>query len=180
MSNTQPPVSQAGGFFSVRRWAQIAEIPLPSQEPPNCWSDLSSLLRALREPNDRVARARNSRQGTPLAAGQERARIPLFPSTEKTMAALSLKPQEIPLTSPGSGWMFEPTDEKPFVATPAAIAAFGVDTIVACLGRLQQKAREYQGLDYLQAFEDQATNDRLWFIEDGPGGAITALLPSDY
>jgi len=96
------------------------------------------------------------------------------------MTALRLKPQEIPLDSPDSRWQFEPTPQKPFVATPAAIAAFGIEVIVGCLAALQQKARQHQGLDYLQVFEDHATQQRLWFIEDGPGGAITALLPSDY
>jgi len=96
------------------------------------------------------------------------------------MAALSLKPQEIPLESPDSRWMFEPSPVKPFVATPAAITAFGIEAILACLRELQQKARQFQGLDYLQVFENRATSGRLWFIEDGPGGAITALLPSDY
>jgi len=96
------------------------------------------------------------------------------------MATLSLKPQEIPLDSPDSRWMFEPGPVKPFVATPAAIAAFGIEAILACLRELQQKARQSQGLDYLQVFEHQTTSACLWFIEDGPGGAITALLPSDY
>ena len=73
-----------------------------------------------------------------------------------------------------------PSSAEPFVATPAAIDAFGTETIVQCLGVLQTQAREHKGLDYLQVFEDPATKKRLWFIEDGPGGAITALLPSDY
>ena len=96
------------------------------------------------------------------------------------MAALTLKPQEIELTDPQSCCMFQPDPEKPFVATPTAITAFDTEVIVTCLRELQQKARDHQGLDYLQVFEDQAAGNRLWFIEDGPGGAITALLPSDY
>ena len=43
-----------------------------------------------------------------------------------------------------------------------------------------QKADEHQGLDYLQVFHDETKPENLWFIEDGPGGAITALLPSDH
>jgi hypothetical protein len=38
----------------------------------------------------------------------------------------------------------------------------------------------HQGLDYLQLFEDETKSENLWFIEDDPGGAITALLPSDH
>jgi len=33
---------------------------------------------------------------------------------------------------------------------------------------------------YLQVFEDSSRSEPLWFIEDGTGGAITSLLPSDY
>ena len=35
------------------------------------------------------------------------------------------------------------------------------------------------GLHTLLIHDDEHNED-LWFIEDGPGGAITALLPSDY
>ena len=96
------------------------------------------------------------------------------------MSTLTLKQQEIALDHPDSGNMFQPSAGKPFVATPAAIAAFGQPQIVQCLAVLQQKARNHEGLDYLQVFEEVGTDRRLWFIEDGEGGAITALLPSDY
>ena len=76
--------------------------------------------------------------------------------------------------------MFRPTPEKPFVATPAAIDMYQQETIIECLRILQQKAVEYDGLDYLQVFEDEVNPENLWFIEDGAGGAITSLLPSDY
>jgi len=76
--------------------------------------------------------------------------------------------------------MFQPGPEKPFVATRGAIAKFQHETIVACLGVLRAKADEHSGIDYLQVFEDAETGDRLWFIEDGAGGAITALLPEEY
>ena len=92
---------------------------------------------------------------------------------------LTLKPQEIPFDDPASDCTFRPTDEKPFLATPAALAAYG-DDVIRCLSILQQKAEIFGGLDYLQVFEDRAKPEPLWFIEDGPGGAITALLPSDY
>ncbi len=96
------------------------------------------------------------------------------------MSKLTLKPQEIPLDHPDSCNRFLPSSAKPFVATPAAISAFGTETIVQCLSVLQTQASTHKGLDYLQVFEDPAAKKRLWFIEDGPGGAITALLPSDY
>ncbi|MEL7496560.1 MAG: hypothetical protein AAFN77_03055 [Planctomycetota bacterium] len=91
-----------------------------------------------------------------------------------------LKPQEIPLDHPDSIWMFQPNGEKPFVSTPAALETYCVETILACLMLLQQKARDYKGLDYVQVFEDPSKPENLWYIEDGDGGAITALLPSDY
>ena len=69
--------------------------------------------------------------------------------------------------------------DKPFFATPGAIEKFSHETIIACLRVLQQKAEEHNGIDYLQVFES-ADGDRLWFIEDGEGGAITALLPEEY
>ncbi|MBW3599744.1 MAG: hypothetical protein KY475_21045 [Planctomycetes bacterium] len=91
-----------------------------------------------------------------------------------------LRPQEIPLNDPRSQCYFQPSTAKPFVATPAALEMYGLDTILRCLESLQKRAREFEGLDYLQVFEDPKRAERLWFIEDGEGGAITALLPSDY
>ena len=76
--------------------------------------------------------------------------------------------------------MFVPSVVKPFVATPAAIEMYGRETILACLAVLQDAAVANAGLDYLQVFESPDTSERLWFIEDGSGGAITAMLPSDY
>lgn len=96
------------------------------------------------------------------------------------MPKLELKPQEILLDDPQSSWLFQPSATKPFLATPAAMEAFGLDTTIRCLRVLQEKARKYKGLDYLQVFENPQTHERLWLIEDGDGGAITALLPSDY
>jgi hypothetical protein len=95
------------------------------------------------------------------------------------MSALSLKPQEIPFDHRDSTCMFVPRYDMPFVATTAALERFGNQTILDCLCRLQQIASENQGLDYLQVFESHG-EPSLWFIEDGPGGAITALLSSDY
>lgn len=90
-----------------------------------------------------------------------------------------LKAQEIPLDHPDSNNMFLPGPDKPFVATPAAIEAYSHAAIVACWHILRDKADQHQGLDYLQVFAATEGPD-LWFIEDGPGGAITALLASDY
>lgn len=76
--------------------------------------------------------------------------------------------------------MFQPSAEKPFLATPAAIAMYSQEVIIACLQILRQTAEKQSGLDYLQVFQSQDHDENLWFIEDGPDGAITALLPSDY
>lgn len=75
--------------------------------------------------------------------------------------------------------MFVPGPDIPFVATPAAIETHSHEVIVRCWEVLRQLADEQQGIDYLQVFEDPE-KENLWFIEDGPGGAITSLLPSDY
>ena len=48
------------------------------------------------------------------------------------MTPLSLKPQEIPVDSPDSNCFFRPASDKPFVATPTALAAYG-DDVVRCL-----------------------------------------------
>ena len=90
----------------------------------------------------------------------------------------SLLPQEIPLDNPRSHYRFQPSPEKPFVATPAALELYGPATILACLYRLQYRARLHGGLDYLQVFEDPDSREELWFIEDAPG-LVTALLPGD-
>ena len=90
-----------------------------------------------------------------------------------------LKVQEIPYDHPDSQYMFQPGPEKPFVATPAAIELYR-DAIFRCLVKIQTLAVEKNGLDYLQVFDDPDKPEALWFMEDDPGGAITALLPSDY
>jgi hypothetical protein len=92
---------------------------------------------------------------------------------------LELKPQEPPLDHADSCNQFQPRPDKPFLATPGAIETFGYETIVACLRVLQQKATDHDGIDYLQVFES-ADGHRLWYIEDGDGGAITAILPEEY
>ena len=68
------------------------------------------------------------------------------------------------------------------LATPAALEAYGAEVILGCLMRLQAAAARHEGIDYLQVYEPVPKNSRepLWFIEDDEGGAITALLPSDY
>ena len=91
------------------------------------------------------------------------------------------KPQEPELDAEVSCNMFRPTGTKPFMATPGALAEFGQDVVVNCLFVLQKLAVKHNGLDYLQVFHLEDDEDkRLWFIEDGEGGAITALLPSEY
>ena len=96
-----------------------------------------------------------------------------------TPPAAILKIQEIPFDHPESRYMFRPEPNKPLVATPAALDLYG-RSILDYLIQLQTLARQKNGLDYLQVFEDSSKSEPLWFIEDGEGGAITALLPSDY
>ena len=76
--------------------------------------------------------------------------------------------------------MFRPGPDKPFVATRAAIEVYSNGVIIACWQVLRCKADEHDGIDYLQVFESNEHDEQLWFIEDGAGDAITALLPSDY
>ena len=91
---------------------------------------------------------------------------------------LRLKEQETPYDDPHSRFMFE----KNLVSTTNALHTFGPSTIFACLLRVQAKAQEKQGLDYLQVFENlsklEFAGKNLWFIEDDL--VVTALLPEDY
>jgi hypothetical protein len=97
------------------------------------------------------------------------------------MEHLVLKRQEVPLDDPRSRYLFRPGPEKPFVATSAAIEAHRQEVILRCLRLLQEQAELHRGLDYLQIFQNSRPGgEDLWFIEDDAGGAITALLPSDY
>ena len=93
-----------------------------------------------------------------------------------------LKMQEIPYDAEDSCCRFLPSEEKPFVYTSGAGIMYGLHVIRACQVILRRLAEEHDGLDYIQVFEDQTgfKSEPLWFIEDGDGGAITALLPSDY
>lgn len=91
-----------------------------------------------------------------------------------------LQTQEIPFDHPDSVNKFLPSPDKPLVATPAAIAMYTHQAIYDCLMQLRKLADEKDGLDYLQVFVDPDKPENLWFIEDGEGGAITALLPSDH
>ena len=101
---------------------------------------------------------------------------------QSVIALPRLKMQEIPYDAEGSCYRFEPSVDKPFVSTNGAGVEYGPHLIGGCLAILQRLAKEHDGLDYLQVFEDQTDRHRepLWFIEDGDGGAITALMPSDY
>ncbi len=84
-----------------------------------------------------------------------------------------LKVQEIPFDDPESCNMFQPSPEKPFVATPAAIEAYQHETIMQCLRLLQEQAKKYEGIDYLQVFKSvDPSREDLWFMEDGPGAQL--------
>lgn len=96
------------------------------------------------------------------------------------MNKLVLKQQEFEFDHPDSKCMFVPRRDKPFVTTQNALEYFGEVLILEKLHELQTLARKHRGLDYLQVFVSQNSGKNLWFIEDGEGGAITALLPEDY
>lgn len=96
------------------------------------------------------------------------------------MTISHLKQQEIPFGDPRSRYAFLPSSAKPFAVTRTALDLYGEETIFECLYQLQACAKCRNGLDYLQVFTDSAKSEPLWFIEDDAGGAITALLPSDY
>ena len=91
----------------------------------------------------------------------------------------TLQPQEVPFDHPQSNCYFDQAT-KPLVGTRGALASFGLETILHCLAQLQRLAEEHHGIDYLQVFTFPRKPEALWFIEDGEGGAITALLPSEY
>ena len=76
--------------------------------------------------------------------------------------------------------MFLPSEAKPLGATPAAVEMHGHEMILACLQVLQESAVKHGGLDDLQIFDSAGEQENLWFIENGSGGAIYALLPTDY
>ncbi len=91
-----------------------------------------------------------------------------------------LKMQEIAFDDPNSTCHFRSNDRKPFLITRAAGEMYGDEVICGCLTVIQALAFDHEGIDYLQVFEDESKPEALWFIDDGDGGAVTALLPSDY
>ena len=93
----------------------------------------------------------------------------------------TLRRQEIPFDHPDSCNQFQASADKPLLATPGAVEAYNMETIVACYRALNELAKFHSGLDYLQVYEpSDSKKEDLWFIEDGPGGAITALLQTEY
>jgi hypothetical protein len=92
----------------------------------------------------------------------------------------SLRDQETPPDGRHSVCSFQPGPEKPFVITSGALEMYGKATVLECLQVLQDAAKQHDGLEKGQAFEDPERPQPLWFIEDGRGRAITALLPSEY
>lgn len=94
-------------------------------------------------------------------------------------SSIYLKPQVLPYGSPMSQNLFQPSVNKPFVATEEAICGYTAKLIDRCLAFLQAHAARQKGLDYLQVFEkpDYFPED-LWFIE--VDRAIIAMVPSDY
>ncbi len=88
--------------------------------------------------------------------------------------------QEIEFDDARSSCQFRPGAKKPFLMTPGAQDAIGEELALECLTRLCALAKVHAGIDYLQKFEIIESGIVVWFIEDGDGGAITALLPEEY
>ncbi len=88
--------------------------------------------------------------------------------------------QEIAFDDPKSTCRFSPSVKKPFLITAGVESTFGAELPFECLTRLLALATYHDGIDYLQVFEIRESGLKIWFIEDGEGGAITALLPSEY
>lgn len=102
-----------------------------------------------------------------------------FVGVEGRQFRVDHKPQEIPLDDPRSVYKFFPTS-KPFLATAAVNEKMPHAVVMACIQQLIWFAKKHDGIDYLQSFKVKGFREPLWFIEDGDGGAITALFPSDY
>jgi len=63
------------------------------------------------------------------------------------MTDLHLKPQEIPVDDPASNCFFRPSPKNLFLATPTAIDACSIETIVCCFGRRRTAAvRRNEGI----------------------------------
>lgn len=93
---------------------------------------------------------------------------------------LTLRPQEIPFGHPDSCHFFAVPPGMPLVITPAALALFTLDGVLACLKELQALAKLHGGLAYVQMFEDPDKPEPVWFIEDPHKYRIAVLLPSEF
>jgi hypothetical protein len=108
----------------------------------------------------------------------EEEREKVNPPEQLLPGRLALQPQELALTDPESRCTFQTGADRRLMMTPAALAQFGIETILTCFYHLQYLARLHAGLSHLQVFEDPESRQELWFIEDAPG-VVTALLPDD-
>jgi hypothetical protein len=73
-----------------------------------------------------------------------------------------------------------PSNSGLSIPSPLLIMRMPVLKQQEILKLLQEQAERHEGLDYLQVFDDPEKTEALWMIEDRIGGAITAMLPSDY
>lgn len=101
-----------------------------------------------------------------------------LPSGESTLVHYRM--QEVLFDDTRSNCQFLPQEKKPFLITSGAERAIGHELAFECLTRLRALAMLHDGIDYLQTFLILEQRITVWFIEDGPGGAITALLPDEY
>jgi hypothetical protein len=88
--------------------------------------------------------------------------------------------QEVDFDDDRSICDFRPGEGKPFLITRGVQDEFGISLPSECLSRLMAMASLHDGIDYLQVFEIPELDQKIWLIDDGDGGAITALLPSEY
>lgn len=58
-----------------------------------------------------------------------------------------LKQQEVPLDSPESCNFFQPSPDRPFVATQAALREYQQEAIIRGLLVLQEQTRRFNGID---------------------------------
>lgn len=90
-----------------------------------------------------------------------------------------LSPQRNPFGHPDSKHHFRAEAPHSFEITTGARELYGELIIFGCLNMLHAWAIEQDGLDGRQVFQDDSKLEPLWIIEDGDGGTVTALLPSE-
>ena len=92
----------------------------------------------------------------------------------------AFKQQDIPFDDPNSECHFRTDCPNQLLITPGAHELYGDTVIRICVAIIQAEASQYDGLSYLQIFEDGSKPEPLWFIDDDDNGVVTVLLPSEH